>query len=361
MGGVEKRIYEIGRRLANRGHDVHHYCMKYWEGPETIRNNDGVTLHGVCLPQALFANDRRSIREAIYFAVKVFKPLSRERFDIIDVQNFPYFPTFSAKASQALKRSKLIITWHEVWDKYWYEYMGQIGVCGQLIERVTATLSRRPIAVSNLTKEQLVKIGVNENRIELIPNGIDFMQLEKVQSSHEPSDLIYAGRLIKEKGINVLIEAVNTLRHRFPTIKCLIIGDGPEKENLVKMVADLGIMDNIQFKPFLDKHEELIGYIKSSKVFILPSSREGFGIVVIEANGCGIPVITTNHDHNAARYLIIPGKNGYLFGGDSEELANAIADILQNHNDWAGSCKEQAKIYDWDSIVDLLESWYFDA
>ena len=72
--------------------------------------------------------------------------------------------------------------------------------------------------------------------------------------------------------------------------------------------------------------------MKSSKVFVLPSTREGFGIVVIEANACGIPVITINHKDNAARDLIEEGKNGFVCQLNEEEIAKRIKRILINNS-----------------------------
>ena len=91
-GGAEKRIYEIGRRLADK-HEVHWYGIRWWDGGETIEH-DGIILHGVCEAVPLYVNGRRSIGEAIYFAGKLLPKLIKENFDVVDCQEFPYFPCF---------------------------------------------------------------------------------------------------------------------------------------------------------------------------------------------------------------------------------------------------------------------------
>lgn len=356
VGGVEKRIWEIGRRLSQKGHEVHWYCMKYWDGNDVV-NKDGIWLHGVCSPLPLFSNGRRSIKEAIYFARRVFGPLRKEKFDIIEPQNFPYFPIFSAKASSFFKRSKLIVTWHEVWDSYWYDYLGTIGFCGLIVERFAALFSGNMIAVSELTRNGLVRMGLQKKRIELIPNGISLKSIENIKAVNEPIDVIFAGRLIKEKGVHILIEALGLLNQKKPGIKCLIIGDGPEKEELKKLVTKKKLQKNVRFTGFLEDYNSLIAYVKSSKVFVLPSKREGFGIVVIEANACGIPVITTNHPQNAAKDLIVNNKNGFLFDMTPEDLAKKILIFLDNNNS-KDCCKDLAKKYDWQNIVNSLEDYY---
>ena len=90
IGGVEKRIFELSRRLAQRGHELHIFALKEWLGNASFIQ-DGVYYHGLGHPGSFYTHGRRSIREAFYFGWKVFKPLLKERFDIIDCQNFPYF------------------------------------------------------------------------------------------------------------------------------------------------------------------------------------------------------------------------------------------------------------------------------
>jgi len=358
VGGIEKRIWEIGRRLSQKGHDVHWYCMKYWDGNDVI-NKDGIWLHGVCPPKPLFSNGRRSIKEAIYFARKVFGPLRKENFDIIEPQNFPYFPIFSAKASSFLKTSKLIVTWHEVWDTYWYDYLGRIGFCGLIVERFAAQSSGRMIAVSELTKNSLLRIGLQNKIIKLIPNGVSYSSIKNVTKVKETTDVIFAGRLIKEKGVHILIEAIGILNQMKPDIRCLIIGNGPEKEELYELVAKKELHNNIKFKGFLENFNSLIAYMKSSKAFVLPSKREGFGIVAIEANACGIPVITTNHPQNAAKDLIIKNKNGFLFDMTPEDLAVKIFQAI-NRYDWSKKCQDHALKYDWNRVAEQVENYYIN-
>jgi glycosyltransferase involved in cell wall biosynthesis len=148
-GGAERRVWEVSRRLAARGYSVHVYCMKYWEGADVVVE-DGVFLHGVCRPASLYTpSGRRRIREAIYFSLNLFTPLLKGDFDVVDCNQFPFFPLFVAKFCCMLKRKKLVATWHEVWGKkYWADYLGFFGVFGYLIEKTTARLPEQIISVS---------------------------------------------------------------------------------------------------------------------------------------------------------------------------------------------------------------------
>ena len=130
------------------GHEVHIYGMKYWKGNEIIKKED-VYLHGVCKPPGLYTKKgRRSIKGALWFSIKLIRPLLKENFDIIDCQQFPYLPCFPTKAISILKNTSLIITWHEVWGDYWYEYLGTVGIFGKWIEKICSKLTDKNIAVS---------------------------------------------------------------------------------------------------------------------------------------------------------------------------------------------------------------------
>lgn len=158
-GGVEKRIREIADRLAARGHDVHIIGMKYWDGPDSIKKN-GVTLHGICPPQPLYTDGRRSIREALSFSFYLIPFLLREEFDLIDCQQFPFFPCFPVKLVSLWKKKPFVITWHEVWGDYWYEYLGWKGAVGKGTECLIARFTPYRIAVSGTTAKKLRHLGV---------------------------------------------------------------------------------------------------------------------------------------------------------------------------------------------------------
>jgi glycosyltransferase involved in cell wall biosynthesis len=321
-----------------------------------VHRQDGVYLHGVCPPMALFSGDHRSIGEALKFGLRVASPLNRERFDVIDCQNFPYFPCFSAKYASILRGSNLFITWHEVWDNYWYTYLGRIGVFGKMVERFVAHLTDNVIAVSATTEHRLRQIGV-KSRITVIPSGIDFEAVKAVSPSNKRSDIIYAGRLIKEKRLDLLIQSVAIVKKEYPNVECHIIGEGPEQQRLQQMIMSYKLEQNVRIEQFLKTQDELFSIMKSSKVFLLPSEREGFGTVVIEANSCNLPVITISHPMNAARDLIIEGKNGFICEPRAESIAAKILMVLEKGSQ-VNQYEKYAKEYDWDNIASIAESAY---
>jgi glycosyltransferase involved in cell wall biosynthesis len=165
--------------------------------------------------------------------------------------------------------------------------------------------------------------------IVTVPLGVDVDTLFAVAPHEQKSDVIFAGRLLPNKNVELLVRAVKLVKRTKPDLRCLIVGNGPERERLEQLVAELKLENNVTFYNFLEDHNELYGLMKSSKMFVLPSVREGFSLVSIEANACGIPVITTSHEHNAARELIIEGRNGYIADLDVKHLATQMRLVLR--------------------------------
>jgi glycosyltransferase involved in cell wall biosynthesis len=359
-GGKEKRIYETSICLAKRGHNVHVYCMKWWKEKETYRIENGVNLHAISRYYPLYSGKRRSIKEAVMFAFACFK-LIREDFDVIDVDHMPYFVLFSTKIVCILKRKKLIASWNEVWGReYWKEYLRGLGNIAYIIEKLSILMPDRIISISEHTTNRLKNDLLSKKDIITISIGVDFKKIKKIPASSEKSDVIFAGRLLPHKNVDVLIKSIAIFKKNRPDIKCLIIGDGLEKKNLEALTQKLNLEKNIKFLGFLENDGDVYALMKSSKVFVLPSTREGFGIVVIEANACGIPVITIDHKDNAARDLIEEGGNGFICQLNEEEIAKRILRILINNSgrEMQKVCMDLAKKCDWDKIIDEIEEVY---
>lgn len=358
-GGAERRIYELAIRLVKKGHEVHWYSLGWWWPEEGKMDHtvDGIILHGVSKPQELYSEDRRSIKEAIGFSINLLSPLMKENFDVVDCQGFPFFSSFTARLHEAIGKSHMIITLHEVWGDYWYEYLGRAGIFGKLVERSMLALTDKFITVSKKTEKDLQNIK-KTSRSTLIPNGIDYKQIKSIEPSNSSCDIMFAGRLIKEKKVELLIRSVSILAKSHPDITCTIVGDGPERDRLKELVHELDLTHNISFYGFVDSYPELIGFMKSSKVFVLPSLREGFGMVVVEANACGVPVVVVDYPMNAATELIFEGENGYISQPTPEAMASEIVKSLENRDSMKERCETISMDYDWERIVDTLEAVY---
>jgi len=357
-GGGEKRIYELGKRLAKDGHEVHVFGVKWWSAGRTIRN-EGMVLHGVCAPMELYVDGRRSISEAIIFSIKLLPHLIKEKFDIIDVSAFPYFSCFSVKLVSVMRRNPMVVTWLEAWGDYWYEYLGLMGFFGKLVEYLVLKLTYNSIAISDATKKNLELCGTTGKNIHILPLGIDLKRIVNIRPFDYQCDIIFIGRLIREKNVDILLEALGHVRKVLHDVRCSIIGDGPERGRLIGLAARHSLLDNVKFFGFMD-YDEVIARIKSSKMLVLPSSREGFGMVVIEAFACGVPVITVNSPRNAAS-LLVDEDTGFVVKLDAMELADAISRLIKDaprRKKMSASARERAREYDWDGIASRLTCLY---
>ncbi|MCK5660059.1 MAG: glycosyltransferase family 4 protein [Methanosarcinales archaeon] len=358
-GGAEKRIYELAIRLARKGHDVHIFGVKWWDG-EDIIEHDGLTLHGVCRPIPLYVDGKRSIKEALVFSWGLLRHMKGKDFSIYDVSSFPYFSCFSAKIISIKQHTSMVITWHEFWGDYWYKYLGRLGFFGKVIEILVVKSNRKIISVSDMTKQKLVRNGAKH--IFVIPNGIDIEKINLIEPISETpvSDVIFVGRLIEDKHVDVLLKAIQIVSTKLPDIQCIITGDGPEYGMLVELSKSLEIQKNMKFTGFLNE-DDVTRYMKASKMMVLPSTREGFGMVVVEAFACGLPVIGVNDKDNAVSELIDNNINGCMVPLSAEGMADRIIEMMDNtqlRTMMSSNAIDTAAKYTWDALTDEIEHVY---
>ena len=361
-GGAQKRIWELASRLAEN-HDVHLYGMHYWDGPSVIERKD-VTLHGVCESRELYVDGRRSIPQALYFAIKVAVPLFREDFDIIDCQEFPYFPCFTAKSHELLRDSTLVVTWYEVWNDYWYDYLGKKGIFGKFIEHTTIRLPNTIVPISEYIADDLRELGRTKG-IEVVENGVEFNPLQDIPEADADWDAIYIGRLSEHKNVEHLLEAVDTVTARTGReITCGIIGDGPERDQLEQYAVELGIDDHVEFLGFVEADEDVIANIKAASVFVLPSIREGFPNTILEANACGVPSIVVDHPENGSTAVVEDDVTGFVVDPVSDAIAERLADLLTDEGlreRLSANALEYGRAHNWSEIVSDLEEAYLNV
>ena len=365
-GGVQKRIWELSRRLAARGHEVTLFGMKHWEGQDIVRR-EGVRLWGMCPPKDLFINDRRSISEALYVGWRALPVLPRERFDVIDCQNFPYFPCFSAKVASMLRRSRLIITWHEVWAQYWYQYLGRKGMLGAATERLAGKLAKVNLVGTRHNMEMLLSLGVKKDKITLLSiGGISLPDIERIRPSDKTSDVIFAGRLIKAKGVKDLLMALAYLKTSQTRVNLSIIGDGPERAALEALSRELGIQDEVQFHGNIEDDAEVISMMKSAKVFVYPASPEGgWSLSIIEANACGLPAISFRSGKLGDNEVVVDGYNGLLAEQEvPDDLGTKIRLVLEQpplRTRLSQNALAFAQQQDWGHLTGVIEDCYSRA
>ncbi|KPN32320.1 UDP-D-galactose:(glucosyl)lipopolysaccharide-1,6-D-galactosyltransferase [Halolamina pelagica] len=359
-GGAEKRIHEIGTRLADKGHDVTIYGRHFWDGPAET-THEGMTLRAVAPETELYTNDRRSITEALDFAARAIHPLNKhlrnDEHDLVVASVFPYFPVLAAKLATVGTDTPLVTTWHEVWGDYWTEYLGHLAPFGKLTERITARTPQHTIAVSGITADRLAEIGPPRDRIRTIPNGIDVEQIQNAPLPEQGYDVLFAGRLIEHKNVDQLLEAFDAVAADHD-VTLGIIGDGPERERLEANHRTLSHADRVQFLGFLDDYEDVLGHMRAADVFASPSTREGFGITYAEAMAAGCTVIGADHPDSAADEVI--GHAGFLVEPTVDALTKTLEAALCGARPSSDPVK-RAQRYDWDAVADQAETAYQSA
>jgi L-malate glycosyltransferase len=350
-GGAERRYYELAVRLAERGHEVHWYGMRYWDGPR-VQTTDGVIYHGVCRARPLYvAGGRRSIVQALVFGLACLR-LVRRRYDVIDCCGFPFFSLFSARLATAVRGGLLVSTWHEVWGSaYWTSYLGRLGVAGAAVERLAARVPHSVVAVSSATAQRMAADLGRQGSIPVLPNGVDPEFIASAPQAAVTHDIAYAGRLCDFKDVELLIAALPEVLASRPQTTCTIIGDGPHRLVLEKFAASTGVEKAIRFTGFVEDQHEFYGLVNASRVLALPSRREGFGIIVLEANAGGVPVIVADHPGNFARDLI-SGENGEVVAPVAGAMAAALLRVLREApGSRESACRGAASAHHWDAIA----------
>jgi glycosyltransferase involved in cell wall biosynthesis len=359
-GGAEKRYYELARRLAAR-HEVHFVSWQHWRGASRVQIGD-LRYHGVARAFAFYGKDgKRRIAEAVAFAGYLLKAFPRERFDVIDSSTLPYFPAYACHVISRSRRIPLVLTWHEFWGDYWLDYLGWLGHLARHVELLTTGLGDAGVAVSEFTSDRVKRMGLGNRSIEVVPNGIEYEEIRGIPPQGEESDVIYMGRLIEHKNVSTLLEALRLLVSRLPRLRCFIVGDGPDKEKLGAYSSALGLDDNVAFWGFIPSQRDLFALMKRSKVFVFPSTREGFGRSMMEAQACGLPAVVVDAPDSASASLIRDGATGLVCPNDARSLADALGSLLEDpsrRQTMAEEALAEAARYDWSNVVERIETVY---
>ena len=331
IGGVAT-IENIEAMALAKEHEVHFFSMR-WPGMGKNFTYGGVryhTYHNVT-QEKLFSHGRRSIRKALLFSINMIR-IFRYKFDVIEANAFPYLHLPVLKLYCKISGCKLIIDVAEVWDKkYWDEYLGKyLSSLAFLFVNFFFGSADMYTINSSYTEKKLRDFGIDAHRIGgVFAPVVDTEILFKIKEKHHNYDkhkIIFSGRLIKEKKIDKILKVVKKVTKSVPDVKVVIIGNGPEKVTIQKMINGLGIKRNVQLKPFYSHSQKskLYDEIATSAIFLMMSEREGLSIIAIESIALGTPVVLPD-------YSPIPKEVRDMCIVDAEvELPDKIIEILNS-------------------------------
>ncbi len=358
IGGGEYRYWSLATQLVKK-HQVTFYSFKYW------KSNDELCLTGceyrsVGKPVAAYSlNGRRKLWEVICFTVGIIKPLWKSRDDIWDIANFPYLSVIVAKVLSLIRKKRLVVTWLEYHGSAFYQLMGWSAWCYLLIEKFAAFCSPHIITNSPLTKRKLLSAGISPKKIDIIPCGIDTRLIESAPCDASVFDLIYTGRLEPHKRVTLLVNALKLLHDRGKKMSACIIGEGSQEQLLKQLVRNLGLHEYVIFFPFFVSPVAMYSKLKSAKILVQPSEREGFGITVVEGWVCGLPAVVCQEENSALPDLIDNEYKGRVVRSDAAAIAQACLELLQNEKDfYRDRLKEFASKFDLLPVSKQLMEYY---
>jgi glycosyltransferase involved in cell wall biosynthesis len=312
-GGSERYVETMARGLVRHGARVTIFCAAHAAAPrdEVV---DGVRYV------------RRGNRLEIYPLAVLYLLLRRFGFVdlVVDVQNgLPFFTRLGT-------RRPVVVLVHHVHREQWpVLFPGRAGRFGWWVERRLApALYRRCqyVAVSRVTRRELIGLGVEGSRIAVVHNGTS--PPPAIGHRKAPGPLLcVVSRLVPHKQVEHAIDTVAALRERFPDIRLAVIGSGWWEEELRKYAADAGAGDIVVFEGHVTeerKHEVLA----ASQLLLLPSLKEGWGLVVGEAGGHGVPTVAYA-SAGGTRESVHHGVSGVLVD-DQAEFTAAVGRLLED-------------------------------
>ncbi len=310
-GGAEHHIHQQAKLWVKQGHTVTLYCPRY-KGSKQQETIDGVHIH------------RAGGRFGTYFLAPLHYFLYfRNKYDVIlDVENgIPFFtPLFSTKP-------KVLVMHHVHKNVFFKELPKLIAFLPYIAEQYIMPLLYRTIpiiAASESTKKETIKLGIPAKNITVIHNGFLIQPAKKTPKEKKPT-IIYLGRMMHYKRLDILLRIFQTIQKEIPGAQLLLVGTGEALPLLKKTVHEQHI-SHVLFYDFVTEQTKK-QLLERAWLYVTPSSLEGWGITVIEANACGLPAIAFN----------VPGLNeaiqnnttGYLVRNE-HDMQEKITILLTN-------------------------------
>jgi len=314
IGGVAQHVQGLKEFLENEGNYV-----------EIISSENTFTI------------PIKGLKNPSFMISSFIKSKFTKKFDIVHAHNIP-----AAFAMKNIKGKK-ILTQHGI-------YSQQIDLLhGKTTGNLTNNFERNALkwadaitVISKEAHEYYAKLGFKTIQI---PNAINLKNLPEDEDRRFEKQIIFVGRLSKEKGIETIIQVSKKLPN---DINLVIVGSGPESKKIKKLSETL---DNIHHLGY-QTHENSIKLIRGSDILIQPSFHEGISTTILESMACKIPIIASNVGGN--KELILDNQNGFLINPESaDEIIKKIMMILEDEllaKKFGEKSFELIKNYEWPKI-----------
>ena len=312
-GGAEHYMHQLARRWERTGCEVGWLSQRY-HGGKRVEVIDGIRIHRVGGRFTLYP-----------FAALAYMFRLRHRYDaIVDCENgIPFFsPLYCRKPvtlvvfhlhSDVFRRELPgWLRWFALWLESW------------LMPRVYST---GPIVtISGSTQAELEARGYERSRITRVVPGVDLPRPEQNVARSEAPLIVCLGRLKAYKSVDVLLQAMPQILRAHPQARLAIVGQGPERVRLERLAWSLGLAASVRFYGYLEKQQR-DRLLARAWVSVCPSAFEGYGLVCVEANAWGVPVVAANVP--GLRDSVTAGVTGVLVAyGDHARMAQEISDLI---------------------------------
>jgi len=335
-GGGEYLFNLFARKLAENGHQVWVITNQVeGENKEIPKNVEIIFVppklkfQGGLPPK--FSDNLRYSYNAV---IKGRSLIKKEKIDLIHSNNFA--PAFAGSVLSSLTSRPHITS---IWDiftlcgkDYWHKWASQQNVSkiheflGPRFEKLILKLSHKVIhTISDCSKEDLIKFGAKKP-IYVIPPSIS--STDSVNENTNDFQFVFIGRLVFYKNLEVVLKALKIVKKTEHKIKLIVIGDGPQKNELQDLVKKLEIGQNVEFKGFVSSDEKA-RLISESSALVFPSLCEGFGLVILEAFSQKKPVLVSNI--RPMSDIVFDKKMGFVLDPYNEKVwAEKMIELSEN-------------------------------
>lgn len=335
-GGSEVYIEKLARRWARDGHRVTLVCASH-RGAPALEVRDGVRFVRVGSKLTVYSRARSLLRQGALGSVDV----------VVDTQNgIPFF------ARYATPTPTVILVHHvhrEQWPVVYDPLRAKVGWFVESVASPRAFRGSHYVAVSDATRRELIQQGVDPDSITVVHNGA-----EEVSPSGLPPDptprVLVLGRLVPHKRVEHVIVAASLLRTAHPGLSIAVVGSGWWSDQLRAAAAAHGVDDIVEFTGQVSE-EEKARQIDRAWVLALPSLKEGWGLVVMEAATRGVPAIAYS-DAGGVCESIVDGVTGRLVHGGEQEFTAALDALLRDHrvrHRLGDQARQRSSEFSWDA------------